>query len=179
MNVGPVDPDEVPTLVGPAQKGFSATGPEGDPDGSKNDDKHSALVGFMSQPVHPRLPVRRSTLVMVVLFLGFGTLWYLYPPDSSAATSGSNPNPNATACIIPGLCRGGTTATTTTTTTTPPPAPTTSSSSSTTTTRGSIGSTTTSTTLQAPGTGTGSTTTSTTLQAPGTGTGSTTTSTVP
>ena len=81
---GPVDPTEVnPTVVNAgASRVQRRLIPRSRPD---TDPKHSALVGYMSVPVNPRFPIRRSTLLMVVLFLGFGTLCYLYPPAGNSA----------------------------------------------------------------------------------------------
>jgi hypothetical protein len=143
MTDEPDDTEVNPTVRNTIPKGFSAPGGDAgagpDAGGQEPDDagqKHSALVGFMSVPVHPRLPIRRSTLLMVVAFVGFGTLWYLYPPANSAAASGSG---RGSVCLAPGLCRGSTnvtpapTPTTTTTTTTTPPPPTTTATPTTTT----------------------------------------------
>ena len=138
------DTEVNPTVRNTIPKGFSAPGGDAgagpDAGGQEPDDsgqKHSALVGFMSVPVHKRLPIRRSTLLMVVAFVGFGTLWYLYPPASSAAASGGGGK--GSVCLAPGLCRGSTNVTpappptTTTTTTTTPPPPTTTATPTTTT----------------------------------------------
>lgn len=102
--------------------GYSA--PEAPPSApDPSGEKHSALVGYMSVPVHQLLPIRRSTLLMVILFLGFGTLCYLYPPASTATVI---------TCHSDGTCTASTgsysvvpTTTTTTTTTTVPPTTTT------------------------------------------------------
>jgi hypothetical protein len=48
---------------------------------------HSPLVGFFSAPLHRRIPVRRSTVVLLVGFLGFGSLLYLHPPRTSTTPS--------------------------------------------------------------------------------------------
>jgi hypothetical protein len=103
----------------PSQPG-GASPPSTDPDA---DLKHSKLVGYMSVPVHRLLPIRRSTLLMIVAFVGFGILLHTYPPQSANATSagtfikGSDGQeyfvPSATKVSIP------TTTTTTTSTTTP------------------------------------------------------------
>src|SRR6266852_4727887 len=69
----------VPGGPGAPNPGEAADDPSGPP--------HSALVGYMSVPVHRRLPIRRSTLLMVVAFLGFGTLLYFNPPGDSVTTS--------------------------------------------------------------------------------------------
>jgi len=100
---------------------------------------HSRLVGLMAVPISRSVPIRRSTALMLVAFLGFGTLCYLYPPNPSA-TSGSGIPASGTGGI-PGVFvpspttttrPAGTTtttvsngATTTTTTTTSPGATTT------------------------------------------------------
>ena len=149
---------------------------DGDGVGSNGDRSgvpHSALVGFMSVPVHRSLPIRRSTLLMIVAFLGFGALWYAYPPSNTVVV------PAGSTVVIPGVTTVTRTttatvlpATTTTvgvaTTTTRAPASTTTSgptsattvagsAPSTTTTRPSSGSTT--TTSGAGGTSTSSPTT--------------------
>ncbi len=90
-----------------------------DPDA---DLKHSKLVGYMSVPVHRLLPIRRSTLLMIVAFIGFGILLHTYPPQNATATNagtfikGADGQeyfvPSATKVSIP-------TTTTTTSTTTP------------------------------------------------------------
>jgi hypothetical protein len=194
MTDQPDDTEVNPTVPSPMPKGFSAPGGDAgagpDAGGQEPDDsgqKHSALVGFMSVPVHPRLPIRRSTLLMVVAFVGFGTLWYLYPPASSAAASGGG---RGSVCLAPGLCRGSTNVTpapTPTTTTTSPPATTSTTTATTTTTAPSTSTTTTSspspttTGTSQPGAGAGgtgqTTTTTTTLSGPGAGASGTTTST--
>jgi hypothetical protein len=179
--VNPTVPRAVPkgfsTPGGDAGAGPDAGGQRPDGPGRVPDDsgqKHSALVGFMSVPVHPRLPIRRSTLLMVVAFVGFGTLWYLYPPASSGAASGSTGGGRV--CLAPGLCRGSTNVTpapTPTTTTTSPPATTstpttTAPSTSTTSTTASPSPTTTGASLPGAGVGgTGQTTTTTTLSGSG------------
>jgi hypothetical protein len=102
----------------PSQPGGASSSPV-DPDA---DLKHSKLVGYMSVPVHRLLPIRRSTLLMIVAFIGFGILLHTYPPQSASATSagtfikGADGQeyfvPSATKVSIP-------TTTTTTPTTTP------------------------------------------------------------
>jgi hypothetical protein len=184
----PDDTEVNPTVRNAIPKGFSARGGDAgagpDAGGQEPDDsgqRHSALVGFMSVPVHPRLPIRRSTLLMVVAFVGFGTLWYLYPPASSGAASGSGGS--GAVCLAPGLCRGSTNVTpapTPTTTTTSPPAPTSTTVATPTTTRPSTSTTTrpstsTTTTTSSPS----PTTTGTSLPGAGVGgTGQTTTTTL-
>ena len=90
---------------------------------------HSAFVGFMSVRVHRLLPIRRSTLLMAIAFLGFGTWCYFYPPYSA-------PGSGTPTTVIPGFAPPTTTTTTTTTvppTTTTQPAATTTVPSPTTT----------------------------------------------
>ncbi len=139
--------------------------------------KHSALVGFMSVPVHRRFPIRRSTLAMAVAFLGLGTLLYFNAPQSDTASAGTGSiirTPDGD-FVVPGATK--VTPVTSTTTTTRPPAPTTTTTlrSSTTTAQGS----TTTTTLGNPTTtttsrgGSGTTTTATTQATTGTGAGGT------
>ncbi len=137
-----------------------ASGPAGE--------RHSALVGFMSVPVHPRFPIRRSTLLLVLAFLGFATLLYFNPPASTSTVVLHTPSGDYE---IPGATKLPASATTTTTTTTTrPPTPTTTTTtttypsasttypSTTTTTRG--GPATTSTTVRGT-VGTSGTTTTT------------------
>jgi len=80
---------------------------------------HSPLVGFMSVPVHRRLPIRRSTLLMAVAFVGFGTLLYFNPADSTPAATGQVLHTPSGDFLIPGAIKLPTTTTTTTTTTSP------------------------------------------------------------
>ena len=100
--------------------------------GGHEEVQHSALVGFMSVPVHRRFPIRRSTLLLVVAFLGLGTVLYFNPPESDATAKGAVVG----GYFVPGAVAVSTTTpppptttvppTTTTTTTTPrPPAVTT------------------------------------------------------
>ena len=94
---------------------------------------HSRLVGFMAEPMARWVPFRRSTVLMAVAFLGFGTLCYLYPPNAGSTSTGTTSGGS----VIPGVFVP---ASTTTTTTTRPPATTTTtrpvgSTSTTTTTR--------------------------------------------
>jgi len=122
---------------------------------------HSRLVGLMAVPISRSVPIRRSTALMLVAFLGFGILGYLYPPETSTpsgtGTSGSTGNG-----VIPGVFIPASSTTTThpnaATTTTGPGGPTTTTSTSTsstttttqptttTTSTGPLGSTTTTTT---------------------------------
>ena len=130
---------------------------------------HSALAGLMAEPVSRSVPVRRSTVLMVVAFLGFGTLMYLYPPTTKTFTTYTTNNPN-------GLPTGLVPAPASTTTTVPPSTTTTTTtapSASTTTTTSAVATTTTTTTPAAStSTTVGSTTTTTRV---GTATTSTTT----
>lgn len=92
--------------------------------------RHSALVGFMSVPVHRLLPLRRSTLLMAVAFVGFGSLLYVYPPQPATSGPGAVVHTSSGDYFVP----NATPVSTTTTTTTVPPATTTTTSSTTTTT---------------------------------------------
>jgi hypothetical protein len=182
----PADDTRVnPTVRQPATRGFSA--PEPKVDGEEDPvQKHSALVGYMSVPVHRLLPIRRSTLLLIVLFLGFGTLCYLYPPNTGAitCTNGScSVNGSVVGTLPPTTTTTSTAPTTTTTTTTVRPATSTTSGThvggSTTTTSVQPSPTTTtspgvaSTTTTGPGTS-ASTTTSSAPGVSGTGTSTTT-----
>lgn len=130
---------------------------------------HSRLIGLMAEPVSRSVPLRRSTVLMVVAFLGFGTLTYLYPPNrptnpTPAANGGvsgtfipltTTPTPHPTTTTTTSRPGGAETTTTTTTTTRPTPTTTTTSAPvAPTTTTASGGSTTTtstsSTTTTAP-----------------------------
>jgi hypothetical protein len=103
---------------------------------------HSRVVGLMAVPISRSVPIRRSTALMLVAFLGFGTLGYLYPPKTST-TSGTGTSGSTGNGVIPGVFVPATSTTTThpnaVTTTTRPAATTTttstSTSSTTTTTR--------------------------------------------
>jgi len=119
---------------------------------------HSALIGLMAEPVSRSIRVRRSTVLMLVAFCGFGTLTLLYPPAARAVTTITTTNPNG---IIPGLLPATTTTThpATTPTTAAPVAPSTTIPASTTTSPGGPGTT---TTTPAPTTTTSATPTSTT-----------------
>ena len=120
MSDEPDDTQVNPTVRMSRPPGYSAPGaPPSAPD--PPGEKHSALVGYMSVPVHRLLPIRRSTLLMVILFLGFGTLCYLYPPASTATVI---------TCKSDGTCTTSTgtfsgVPATTTTTTSPSPTSTT------------------------------------------------------
>ncbi|HVB94046.1 MAG TPA: hypothetical protein VND67_06990 [Acidimicrobiales bacterium] len=131
--------------------------------------------GWMGRPVHRRLRIRRSTALMVVLFVGFELLHIQYPSTTRVTIT----VPNGYVPSITPVTSTTTTTTTppSTTTTTPPVASSTTTTvtpgvkaSSTTTSTTGVGGATTSTT------GVGGATTSTT--APGAqGTSTTTTST--
>jgi len=133
---------------------------------------HSRLVGLMAAPVSRSVPFRRSTVLMLVAFLGFGTLTYLYPPNSStisspAGTGGipgtfiplTTPSPHPTTTTTTSRPGGPEATTTSTTTTTTRP-----TSTSTTTTNAPV--TTTTTTTSGGSTTTTSASTSTTTTAP-------------
>jgi hypothetical protein len=146
---------------------------------------HSSLVGLMSVPVHRRFPIRRSTLLMAVAFLGFGTLCYLYPPGAGGTVINT---PNGTYFIPNGTSVANTTTTTSTTTTRPPATTTivrspTSSTTTSTTTSTRPTTTTTSSTTTSSGSSTttvkGQPGTTTTIGSVGTTTTTTTTTTVP
>ncbi|HEX7442642.1 MAG TPA: hypothetical protein VF320_02080, partial [Acidimicrobiales bacterium] len=47
---------------------------------------HSRLVGLMAVPISGSVPIRRSTVLMLVAFLGFGALCFLYPPNSTTTS---------------------------------------------------------------------------------------------
>ena len=90
---GPDGDDDEPTLVdhptsaSGVRSRWSRKGPPGEDEVS-----HSALVGFMSVPVHRRVPIRRSTLLMAVAFVGLGALLYLNPPQSTATVTVRGPD---------------------------------------------------------------------------------------
>jgi hypothetical protein len=96
---------------------------------------HSSLVGLMAEPISRTVPVRRSTVLMLVFFLGFGTLTYLYPPAGPATTTVTTTTPGGR---IPDLIPAPTTTSThpVTTTTVAPTASTGPEGSTTTSTRG-------------------------------------------
>ena len=126
--------------------------------------KRPGLPGWMGRPVHDRFPVRRSTLLMVVLFAGFEALHVQYP-----STSPVQQNTNIPAGYVPvvrPITTPSTTIVTPTSTSTTKPVPTSSTTSTvapggggstTTTTKGPFSSTTSTTSLG----GSGTTTTST------------------
>ncbi len=94
--------------------------------------QRSPLVGFMSVPLHTRVPIRRSTLLMAVAFAGFATLMGFYPPASSVKATDTS-----SGSVLPGVIPAPVTTTTTTTTSLPPTTSTTTTTvrSSTTTSR--------------------------------------------
>jgi len=165
---GPDGDDDEPTLVdrptsaSGVRSRWSRKGPPGEDEVS-----HSALVGFMSVPVHRRVPIRRSTLLMAVAFVGLGALLYLNPAQSTATVTVRGPD--GSVYQIPGAVL--TSPATTTTSTSAPPA-------TTTTTRGPAPTTTTGTvvTSTVPTTPRGTVTT-TTIAPVGGGAGATTTTT--
>ena len=148
--------------------------------------RHSALVGFMSVPMSRRFPVRRSTFLMAVAFIGLATLLYFYPPQSTSTgvvlhtPQGDVFVPNATPVNTTSTTTTAPPATTTTVPAVPPPtttfpaSPSTSTSTSTTTTvsgNGGSGTTGTGNTLGSGSTGTtgtgGAGTTTTTVRTTG------------
>ena len=138
---------------------------------------HSALVGLMAEPLSRSVPVRRSTVLMLIAFLGFGTLTLLYPPAPKPITTITTNNPDG---IIPGILGTTTTTThpvaTTTTTTAPPVATTTTTIGGTTSTVGAPGSSTTTTgTVGTTTTTTSGSSTTTTVKGSGPTSTSTTT----
>jgi hypothetical protein len=134
--------------------------------------KGTGHPGWMARPVQRRFPIRRSTLLLVVLAAGFEFLHIQYPSSPKATTTAPN---GYIPAFIPAV--SSTTTTTTTTTTQPVPAPTTTTTSpapnasnttstlktgagSTTTTTNGVGGASSTTTTLLPGLGGGSTTTS-------------------
>ncbi len=116
----------VPGAAGPGAGDRDAARPASEP----AEERHSALVGFMSVPVHPRFPIRRSTLLLVLAFLGFATLLYFNPPASTSTVVLHTPSGDYE---IPGATKLPASAATTTTTTTRPPTPSTTTTTTTTT----------------------------------------------
>jgi len=164
------DRDDEPTLVDhpTSASGIRARWSRRSPD-QNEEVQHSALVGFMSVPVHRRFPIRRSTLVLVVAFLGLGTLLYFNPPQSDVTGKGAVVG----GYFVPGAVAVSTTTTTPPTTTTVPPTTTTTTSRgpAVTTTTGPVFPGTTATTAR------GATTTTTSAPVGGGAAGSTTTTT--
>ncbi len=135
--------------------------------------------GWMGRPVNRRFRIRRSTALMVVLFVGFELLHIQYPSQPKAASAPNGYIP----AFIPAVTTTTTAPPSTTTTTQPPAASTTTSTvapgakaSTTTTSTTRVGGATTSTT------GVGGATTTTTspgVQGASTTTTTTTSTTVP
>ncbi len=126
----------------------------------------SALIGLMAEPVSRSVPIRRSTVLMVVAFLGFGALTLVYPPAPKAVTTITTTNPNG---LIPGILPATTTTTThpaATTTTTTEPAPSTTTTSHPGTTTTTVGHPSTTTTSTRPSGSTTTTHPSTTTTVP-------------
>jgi hypothetical protein len=69
--------------------------------------RRRGLRGFMGRPVTKALRVRRSTVLMVVAFLGFGALTLEYPPKST-----TTPKDGSGTFVIPGVTPSSTTTTT-------------------------------------------------------------------
>ncbi len=135
--VGPADPTVANEIAGertervPTGLLDAATSPP------EPEVKHSALVGYMSVPVHPRFPIRRSTLLLAVAFVGFGILLYLYPPRTAYSPGSLITGANGEQLqVVPVTSTTTTTVPSSTTTTTTPvrPPPTTTGPSPTTTT---------------------------------------------
>ena len=80
-------------------------------------ERTNPLFGFMSVPVSRRFPIRRSTLLMAVAFVGFGALLYSYPPQSTSGGAFIKGSDGQT-YFVPGAISASTTTTTTTSTTT-------------------------------------------------------------
>ncbi len=126
---------------------------------------HSALVGFMSVPVSTRFPLRRSTLLMAVAFIGLATLLYFNPAQSSSPSSGVVLHTPQGDVFVPNATPVSTTPTTTmppTTTTAVAPLTTTSQPTVPTSTTTTSTTTTTTTVPSGRGTGGGGSATSTT-----------------
>jgi len=110
--------------------------------------KPAAILAALRQPVSKRVRVRRSTVLMVVMFLGLGALWLAERTPSATGVSFSCPNgcqvqhgangrdivsPNpATTTTVPPTTTTRPTTTRPTTTTTRPTASTTAPATSTT-----------------------------------------------
>ena len=158
---GATSDDEDPRAFG-ARAPWARKGP-----GDHDEVRHSALVGYMSVPVHPRFPIRRSTLLMAVVFLGLGTLLYFHPAQSDTVGKGAVVG----GYYVPGAVPVSSTTTSTSTPTSTTTSTTTTTRPSTTTTTRAVGSTTTT----APSTSTTGTSTTTTLAGNSGGTTTTTT----
>ncbi len=150
---GPHDTPPAPAAGSGAVSGAGA--PWARKQSDQDEIRHSALVGFMSVPVGRRFPLRRSTVLMAVAFVGLATVLYFNPPASTSAPSGGAV---VGGYYVPGATPVSTTTTSTTsttTTTTPPTAATTTAPAP--TTQPSRSSTTTTTAAPAGGTGSGGT----------------------
>ena len=77
------DASDDPGTTGSDDEQRDSTG-ELEPGRPLEDQRQSPLAGFMSVPVHPRVPLRRSTVLMALAFAGSATLLALYPPESTA-----------------------------------------------------------------------------------------------
>lgn len=168
--------DDTGQDVAPDEDGWQATGEPttGSTPKIETPIPHSRLVGFMAEPLARTVPFRRSTVLMLVAFLGFGALTWIYPPAGAAPSGGTS----VTSGGVPGIF-----VPTPTTTTTRPPATTPTQPGATTTT-GAPGTTSTTTTTTSPGppgssttttSGVGRTTTTTTTTVGGAATSTTTT----
>lgn len=162
---------------GPDEEGWHATGEPttGSTPTVEAPVPHSRLVGFMAEPLARKLPLRRSTVLMLVAFLGFGALTWIYPPDGAAPSGTSTTSGGVPGIFVPTpttTTRPVTTTTLPATTSTTGAPGTTSTTSTTTTTSGPTGSSTTTTSTA------GRTTTTTTTTVGGAA-GSTTTTTAP
>ncbi len=164
-----MSPEEGPTQgdAGEPSRGDGAPRAGGPPTGPvpavSGADPRNQLVGLMSRPLASWAPVRRSTVLLVVAFLGFGALFLLYPPAASTSTPTSTTAPSPLPGILPPASTTTTAPVPTTTrpvatTSTTAPVPTTTTSSTTTTTSST---TTTTSTLAS-----GASTTTTTTRAP-------------
>jgi hypothetical protein len=127
---------------------------------------HSRLVGLMAEPVSGSVPFRRSTVLMLVAFLGFGTLSYLYPPNGSS-TSPSGSGGGVPGYFVPSSTTSTTHPATTTTTTHPGGTPTSTTSTATSTRPGGSTTTTTTSTTRPVGTTTTTAPGATTTTVPG------------
>ena len=75
--------------LGPATGSNPAQPSAGDDGDAEPGSKRRPLFGFMAVPVSRRFPIRRSTLLMAVAFIGFGTLLYINPPQSTSIGGGA------------------------------------------------------------------------------------------
>lgn len=113
--------------------------------------KRRGVQGFMSRPVHPRFRIRRSTLLIAVLFAGLGIAYLEWPPAATGhpqvggGTVDQAPSPTTSTSSTTTTAPPATSTTTTTTTAPSATSTTTQPQSSTTTTRPTGGSATTTT----------------------------------